>query len=728
MGDYPVALEYNFKALEIFDKLGEKNGQALISGNIGEIYLVLAKDTTGSTNPGKFIPSGKQEVLGLAIQYLRKGASICRDISILGGVIEFSRNLATAYTIAGRYKEALQCSREYTTTQDSLYSRENIQKIALLETKKDKEIKEKEIEVQRLQLLAGRNEKRYYIAGLSLLLMLSGGLYRRARTTRKTRKKLEDKNRQIAAEKEHADMLRARAERSEQFKQQFLANMSHEIRTPMNAVSGMTDLLLEKKPRPDQLHFLRVISRSSDILLHIIDDILDLSKLEAGKLELEAIDFSLEDTIRHVRETLSFRAEEKGIHLTTSIDSNIPDVLIGDPFRLNQVLLNLAGNARKFTEKGTVEINVVLLKSEAQHFSLLFKVVDTGIGIPADKLQSIFDSFRQAQSSDSRVYGGTGLGLSIAKQLVELHGGTIAVVSDVGRGSAFSFKLSFPEGSARKLAQKAREEQNADGSILNGLRILLVDDNEYNRMVALETVRAKADVAIAEATNGQEAIDLLRKNDYDVVLMDIQMPVMNGLDATRYIRSKMPAPKNKIPIIALTASLLRGDMNMCLAAGMDGYLPKPFKSWQLISALAVATGRKITVPETVEDMETALLADEEIAGSQSGITDLSYLEGFCEGDRERMKKFIRVYIGSIPVFKGRMKAAIESNNKEEIATLVHTFKPRWRMMGMKQSNDLAVKIETQIKELDDGLAASVALLVDQVERSVNEIAEEIKKS
>ncbi|MES2703523.1 MAG: tetratricopeptide repeat protein [Bacteroidota bacterium] len=592
LGDAGRALDYNRKALGMFEELGEKHGQGTVTGNIGEIYFAIAADSTGRLSGGPGIPKNKQEALRLAIDHLEKGVIICRQISMLGGVAEFSSILSKAHKLAGNYQQALYYARQRTSLQDSLFSQETIQKISMIDERKGRELSEKALEVQRLQLRATRNERRYYIAGLALLVFVSAGLFRSFRSARRNKEQLEEKNRLIAIEKENADMLRHRAERSEQFQQQFLANMSHEIRTPMNAVNGMTDLLLDKNPRPDQLRYLQIIAKSSDILLHIINDILDLSKIESGKLELESIDFLLEDTIRQVKETLSFRAEEKGVQLISKIDAAIPDVLLGDPFRLNQILINLGSNAIKFTERGSVTIEVKPVTNTAGHVSLQFHVTDTGIGIPADKMDKLFHSFKQVHSSDSRVYGGSGLGLSISRQLIELQRGEITVSSTVGVGSTFSFELSYPVGSAERLREKMLEEQKAEGSVLNGLRILLVDDNEFNRMVAAETLRLRAKVHIEEAINGEEAVKMLQANDYDVLLMDIQMPVMDGLEATKYIRSNLAAPKRSVPIVALTASLLRGNIEMCTAAGMDSYVPKPFKAWQLIAALAEVTGRK----------------------------------------------------------------------------------------------------------------------------------------
>jgi signal transduction histidine kinase/DNA-binding NarL/FixJ family response regulator len=570
----------------------------------------------------------------------------------------------------------LQMQYDFDKKQDSIKSVTAKQQDSLkAEQSKKDAIATKEIQNQ-------KNIKYALLGGLLLVLVFAGFVFRSLRLSRKQR---------IEIEKE-----KQRAEQSEKFKEQFLANMSHEIRTPMNAVNGMTELLLEKQPRADQLNYLEAIRKSSDTLLHIINDILDLSKIEAGKMEMEQIDFSLKDTIEQVRQTLSFRAEEKGLQLITQIDDSIPDVVIGDPVRLNQILVNLGGNAIKFTEKGSVHIKVAVFNSPQTPAALLpqtpkgamsdrtterlqndfkspfrglgyaeetieitFSIIDTGIGIPKEKIQQVFDSFSQANTSDNRKFGGTGLGLSISKQLVELQGGRIGVESEEGAGTTFSFTLNYPEGSKEKLEQRILSEHKIDGSTLNGLRILIADDNEYNRIVAKDTLQLKAVVQIDEAENGEQVIELLKKNDYDVILMDVQMPVMDGYEATRQIRNNFPAPKNATPIIALTASVVKTDLDRCKQAGMNNYVPKPFKPWQLFGAIAEITGKEKKYVEVKSEKRKVKnegqLMTYDLPLTTSSITDLAYLHKFCEGDEVKMKKYIDMYLKSLPVFTERIE-------------------------------------------------------------------------
>ncbi len=521
---------------------------------------------------------------------------------------------------------------------------------------------------------------------------------------------------EIRAQKEEAESQRAKAEKSEQFKQQFLANMSHEIRTPMNAVMGMTNLLLDKEPRSDQLNYLDGIQKSSDNLLHIINDILDLSKIESGKMELELIDFSIKNAIEHVKKILNHRAVEKGLELFSSIKSDVKDVVIGDPIRLNQILINLTGNAVKFTEKGSVAIEV---KNEKN--GIKFSIIDTGIGIPEDKLQKVFESFTQANTSDTRKYGGTGLGLSISRQLVDIMGGEILVESKEGYGTTFSFIVNFDDGSSERLEERLALDKNIDGSILDGLTILVTDDNEYNRIVARDTLKSKANVEIFEAEDGQEAIDMVSKIKFDLILMDVQMPGMNGFDATRYIRSNFESPIKDTPIIALTASVLRTDLDKCKQAGMDSYIPKPFKTQQLISGIAQVLGIKLRVKREETPKEIPANKND---NKGSIITNMTYLNEFCDGDKEKIKKYIRMFTSSAPGLIERINKAVEENNFEEIANQVHGFKTKWIMMGMSDTKDLAMELERLCREEPENeiIEEKRSKLINQIEIAIVELS------
>lgn len=520
----------------------------------------------------------------------------------------------------------------------------------------------------------------------------------------------EEKLQQMVAERTHAlnatlDELQV----TQKYREQFLANMSHEIRTPMSAVMGMTNLVLSSPLNNKQRFYLDGIKKSSEILLHIINDILDFSKISAGKMELEDIDFSLHELVKQVRRILQQKAGDKGLELITTIDKNVDDVLMGDPVRLNQVLMNLAGNAIKFTETGSVTLAVEKIDA-----GIKFTVSDTGIGIPADKIESVFESFSQANASDTRIHGGTGLGLTISRDLVRLMGGTIAVESHEGFGSTFSFVVPLESGSAERLQERIRKEESPDGSVLNALSILVVDDNEFNRVVAIDTLEKHSTAKVVAAENAKLALQLLRENKFDVVLMDIQMPIINGYEATRQIRENFTEPFNNIPIIALTASTMKSDLDKCLAAGMNGYIAKPFKVAELITG--IATVLKIKVPES---SYTPPVEVKKTVGSTGRITDLTYLNKFCEGDTERMKKYILMFEASAPLLIEKLKHALLENDRNEIANQVHSFKTKWIMMGMREAGTLSTTIEQKCRMEDHSpsVEGDIRALIRQIEQA-----------
>ena len=376
------------------------------------------------------------------------------------------------------------------------------------------------------------------------------------------------------------------AERTAKAKSEFLSNMSHEIRTPMNAIIGLSELLLKEHLTDKQHENMKSIKYSADNLLVIINDILDFSKIESGKVEFENINFDIFLKIQEIRKTFIFKAEEKGIALKFRVDDKIPQFVVGDPFRLNQILLNLLSNAVKFTKEGTVSLLVSLVADKGNTVSLKFDVIDTGIGIPKDKLSSVFESYTQAYTDITRRFGGTGLGLAITRQLVTMQAGQISLDSEIGKGTTFSVQLDFVKGvveketSAEELIAELLEKRDFDG-----MRVLLVEDNQMNQFVAnqvLELWNIKVDFA----DDGLQAVNLLKENDYALVLMDLQMPVMSGYEATAYIRDRTNRLRNpEIPIIALTADAFPETKKKVMESGMNDFVTKPLEQNDLFSKI-----------------------------------------------------------------------------------------------------------------------------------------------
>jgi PAS domain S-box-containing protein len=489
------------------------------------------------------------------------------------------------------------------------------------------------------------------------------------------------------------EMRQARqlAEESVKTKEQFLANMSHEIRTPMSAIIGFTNLILETKLDKDQKDYLDTINYSARNLLSIINDILDFSKIKSGKLILEEANFDLSKVVNSLAGIFRLETNKKKIDLICTIDPAVPLLLKGDSVRLNQILMNLVSNAVKFTDSGYIKLEVKLSSRNNDHSRIEFSVEDSGIGIPADKLESVFESFTQASSDTTRKYGGTGLGLAIVKDLVEIHGGEIKAVRNAGPGTRFSFTVPLKDGvpvSKNENAYETGKSEEGKYRNLKGARILIAEDNKINQQLA-KVVLHKMGCEVDIAENGREAIEKLEGSRYDIILMDIQMPELDGYEATRYIRTLPDAAINKIPIIAMTAHALNDEGAKCIQAGMNDYISKPFEKEILYSKISDHLQRAAKPSPQPELDKTP--GSENFPAEQE--LNLAYLKEVLGDSDEALLEVLLVMDKEFPGMTENIKIAGSTENWKQLKEDAHKMKSSVMMLGMPQFESLIQCIE-----------------------------------
>jgi CheY-like chemotaxis protein/nitrogen-specific signal transduction histidine kinase len=450
-------------------------------------------------------------------------------------------------------------------------------------------------------------------------------------------------------------------------KQQFLSNMSHEIRTPLNAIIGFTKVLLKTDFTNKQKEYLTAIKLSGDALIVLINDILDLAKVDAGKMTFEQIPFKMSLSISAMVHLFEPKIREKNLVLVKEYDDRIPDVLVGDPVRLHQIILNLMSNAVKFTNKGKITVSLRVQSEDENKVDIKFSVSDTGIGINQNKINSIFENFQQASSGTSRLYGGTGLGLAIVKQLVEAQGGSVTVKSKLNEGSVFEFVLSFPKTKAD--ADAELEEIELDTELKN-VKVLVVEDIALNQLLMktlLDDFGFERDIA----ENGLIAVEKLKANKYDIVLMDLQMPEMNGFEATEYIRNTL---HSDIPIIALTADVTTVDLEKCRLVGMNDYIAKPVDE-KILYTKIVGLVKKYAVFNEIK-------AEAAVETKKARCTDLQYLAQRTKSNPVLMMEMISLYLAQTPPLISAMKLGYQDKDWKSVYAAVHKMIPSFSIVGI----------------------------------------------
>ncbi|MGL5112182.1 MAG: ATP-binding protein, partial [Flavobacterium sp.] len=469
-------------------------------------------------------------------------------------------------------------------------------------------------------------------------------------------------------------------------KQQFLSNMSHEIRTPMNAIIGFTKVVLKTELTAKQKEYLTAIKISGDALIVLINDILDLAKVDAGKMTFEKIPFKLRVSLLAMLHLFETKIQEKNLQLITNYEATIPEVLIGDPVRLHQIILNLLSNAIKFTNHGKITVSVSLLSENEHSVTIQFSVADTGIGIKDTKIENIFENFQQATSGTSRLFGGTGLGLAIVKQLVEGQAGSIAVQSEIDKGSTFSFTLEFKKTNLDAIVEPKIIEFDSE---VKDIKVLVVEDMELNQLL-MRTLLDDFGFECEMASNGKVAIEKLENKDYDIILMDLQMPEMNGFDTTEYIRKTL---KLTVPIIALTADVTVIDVAKCKEVGMNDYISKPVDERLLYSKLISLMKKPVAIIEHIIGQETAL--------DTIKYVDLSYLLKLTKANPKRMSEMITVYLQQTPTLVSTMKQSFQDKDWYLLQATLHKMTPSFTIMGMHpEIGDMAKKIKEYVHELE----------------------------
>ncbi|MCK5823259.1 MAG: tetratricopeptide repeat protein [Bacteroidales bacterium] len=615
--DYDNAIEYYKKSLEVNKQMNNKKGMAICNNDIGKVYRKIGEYKKSIDFYKKTLKINEQSgdkryiatsriYLGevyadlgnykTSLKQLQIGLKFAQQVNSKRLIMSGLEHLSSTYEKLGKTQKALDSYRESIIYKDIIFNDEKAMQIVKMQTIYETEQKEIEIERQKNELsqkeeiIKQKNVQRNIsILGVIMLLITLVVIFRSFRQKQKVNKILRKQKEEIASQAEKLNETNKELIKTNKLKELFFARISHEIRTPVNVIVGFTNLLQKMDLQKKANSYVENIKISCSTLLVTINDLLDFSKIDAGKLKIESIEFNLLELLSNFKKNLSVSTEQKNIKFTVNDNRFIPKCLIGDPFRLNQILTNIVSNSIKYTsQNGEITLLTKVLNQNKNNAEIQFAISDTGIGIPADRLKNIFKDYVQAEDETSRKYGGTGLGLAIVKNLIDLQNGNVELKSEQGKGTDFIFSINYKKPNYKETVKKQKSNSAEENTNIKNLRILLADDNPINRILTIDTIKNfNKSIKIDEAENGKIAIEMLRKNDYNLLLLDIIMPVIDGFEATQIIRNEFPEQKNKIPILGMTANALKEEKDKCLAIGMNEYITKPFEPEDLFDKIKI---------------------------------------------------------------------------------------------------------------------------------------------
>ena len=686
-----LALEHYLKSLGDFERINNKEKQSILCFEIGVVYQA-------------------ENEFDLALLYMKTSLGLAEKTGLKAYIKKGYENLANVYEKNEDYKLAYEYLKYYLAIKDT-------REISELEAQLDIENKNQEILLlnKEKQFKAQELKNKSFVTNIILfvffvVIVLAIFLFFALKQKNKINYQLK-----IANE----DANRARID-----KEEFFAYTSHEIRTPLNAVVGVSRLLGETDLNSDQQKYLRTINSSAQNILFLVNDVLDLSKIKSGTIELETVDFSIHDILDELINSLSFKLREKNVSLISKLDKRIPKVLMGDPHRINQIILNLVDNAIKFTEDGEVCIAINVTHETEKVISVSFEISDTGIGIRRSRKDSIFDSFKQENTHTTRQYGGTGLGLAITKNLIQLMDSKIHLESTFGEGSKFSFELELKKSKNKKIIAGAPDNRT---SPLRDLKVLVVDDNALNREIFFDLINSyKNNVEVEMADDGKMALLKVKQSKYDIILMDIQMPIMDGYEATRQIR-KLKSSKSNIPIIAMTAHVLDGVAEKCNKAGMNDCVSKPINLTILNQIIKKQKKRG-------EGDDSLGLGNQTINNIvlDTSHVHLEELLQLVNNNYSKLDKYISIFLKNVPNDLEALKNAYGSRKWEELRGVAHKIKGNIGYMGIAIIEKELEFLEKVNKEVGD--LGEIADIVNRVEivlelsiKELNKIKGELKE-